>query len=97
MKNRTYALVVLVSAAVLPACTMAEAKTGAQDINSATHVQCVSDRTTLSEAVANYKLLERKMPRNEAALVPGYLLTQSTLYDLDAQGNVVPAPGSGCT
>jgi hypothetical protein len=96
MKPRSSLLLALTIPAALSACTMAEAKTGAAAINNASAVQCQTERNTMEEAVANYKLLERKNPANEAALVPGYLITQSKLMDLDAAGNVIAAPGSGC-
>jgi hypothetical protein len=96
MKTRSYAYLALASAAMLPACSAVDAKTGTQAISSASTMQCQSDRSTMEEAVANYRLLERKAPRSEAALVPGYLLAPSRLMDLDSKGNVVAAPGSGC-
>lgn len=97
MKTQSYAVLLLASAAVLPACASVDATTGAQAIGSASAMQCQNDRATMEDAVANYKLLERKAPRSEAALVPAYLLAPSALMDLDASGNVVAAPGSGCT
>jgi hypothetical protein len=96
MKTPSYALLALASVAVLPSCTAVDASTGAPAIGGASAMQCQNDRSTLEDAVANYKLLERKAPRSEAALVPTYLLTQSALMYLDASGNVVAAPGSGC-
>lgn len=35
-------------------------------------------------------------PTSEADLVPNYMRTESASMDLDAAGNVVAAPGSGC-
>ena len=77
-------------------CVAAEAETGTKTIAGATELQCSEARRTLAQAVENYSLLEGKPPRNETALVPGYLLMTSPLMDLDATGNVVAAPNSGC-
>jgi hypothetical protein len=78
------------------ACRPVDAETGTNAINQATELQCNDARRTLQQAIDNYELLEGKLPRDEAALVPGYLVMQSPLMDIDAGGNVIPAPGSGC-
>lgn len=65
------------------------------DIN-ATDAQCRAERQLVEDAVETYTLLQGAPPVDEAALVPDWLRAQSVFMDLDAQGNVVPAPGSGC-
>jgi hypothetical protein len=59
-------------------------------------MQCHEARRSLEQAVENFDLLEGHMPRSEMALVPKYLVSASSLMDIDAQGNVVATPGSGC-
>jgi len=80
----------------LAACRPVDAETGTNAIGQATELQCNDARRTLQQAIDNYEILEGHLPRSEAALVPGYLVMQSTLMDIDADGNVVAAPGSGC-
>jgi hypothetical protein len=80
----------------LSACGTVEAKQGAPAIAQASSLACDSARTELQKAVDAYTMLEQAPPPNEQALVPGYLLAPSQLMDIDAKGNVVPAPGSGC-
>ena len=99
MTRPTVAAFTLATAAVLAtasACRPVDAETGTNAINQATELQCNDARRTLQQAIDNYEILEGKLPRDEAALVPGYLVMQSTLMDIDADGSVVPAPGSGC-
>jgi hypothetical protein len=99
MTRRAVAALTLAAVAVLStasACRPVDAETGTNAINQATELQCNDARRTLQQAIDNYELLEGKLPRDEAALVPGYLVMQSPLMDIDAGGNVIPAPGSGC-
>ena len=77
-------------------CRPVDAETGTNAIDQATELQCNDARRTLQQAIDNYEILEGHLPRNEAALVPGYLVMQSPLMDIDADGHVVPAPGTGC-
>ena len=42
-------------------------------------------------------MLEGSLPTSEAVMVPDYLRIQSVYFDIDAKGNLVPAPNSGCT
>jgi hypothetical protein len=86
----------VLSVAGLAACGTVEAKQGTQAIVKASALACDSARTEMQRAVDAYTMLEQKPPANEQTLVPGYLLAPSQLMDLDAQGNVVAAPGSGC-
>ena len=96
MNRRTRAVLLVAAVAVLPACRPVDAETGTQAIANATQMQCNDARRALEQAVENFELLEGKLPRSEAALVPGYLVTQSPYMDLDEESHVVPAPGSGC-
>lgn len=65
------------------------------DIN-ATDAQCRAERRLVETAVETYTILQGAPPVDEAALVPDWLRVQSVFMDLDVEGNVVPAPGSGC-
>ncbi|MGB8860542.1 MAG: hypothetical protein WCC60_14880 [Ilumatobacteraceae bacterium] len=73
-----------------------DANAPANDIN-ATSAQCRSERETLETAIETYTLLNGAPPASEAAMVPDWILGESVFMDIDAAGNVVPAPGSGCT
>jgi len=66
------------------------------DIN-ATAAQCRNERDVMEKAVEAYTLLEGVAPASELAMVPDWLIAESVFMDLDAAGNIVPAPGSGCT
>jgi len=99
MTRRTVAALTLATVAALTpasACRPVDAETGTNAINQATELQCNDARRTLQQAIDNYEILEGHLPRNEAALVPGYLVMQSALMNIDADGTVVAAPGSGC-
>jgi hypothetical protein len=80
----------------LSACGAVEAQQGTQAIVKASSVSCSVARSELQRAVEAYTMLEQKPPANEQALIPGYLLAPSQLMDIDANGKVVAAPGSGC-
>jgi len=97
-RRRVAALTLGTVAAIgsVTACRPVDAETGTNAIDQATELQCNDARRTLQQAIDNYEILEGHLPRSEAALVPGYLVMQSPLMDIDADGNVVPAPGSGC-
>ncbi len=96
--TRSIGSLILVGAALtFPACRAVEVESGTKGIAQASEMQCHDARRSLEQAVENFDLLEGHMPRSEAALVPKYLVTESSLMDLDAKGNVVAAPGSGCT
>lgn len=62
----------------------------------ASALMCQQDKATLLQAIEAYTLLEGAPPQ-ESQLAPDYLREESTLYDLDATGAVVPAPGSTCS
>ncbi|MEN9643738.1 MAG: hypothetical protein RL238_407 [Actinomycetota bacterium] len=99
MTRRRVALLTLGTLAALAsvaACRPVDAETGTNAIGQASELQCNDARRTVEQAVDNYEILEGHLPRSESALVPGYLVMQSALMDIDAEGHVVPAPGSGC-
>ena len=71
------------------------APAGGGDPN-ANAVSCTTERPMFQLAVDSYTMLENKPPASEAALVPDYLVAESKLMDLAADGTVVAAPNSGC-
>jgi hypothetical protein len=81
--------------AVMPTSTVAGANPGEGSPN-ANVAACSAERLTVANAVEAYFALEGKVPTSEAVLVPKYLSRESTSIDVDAAGNVVGAPGSGC-
>ena len=88
---------VLVLVTLLSSCAAMEAQQdGTEGIAQASEAACHTARLDVERAVEAYDLLEGSMPVNEMALVPNYLVVASPLMDLDRQGNVVAAPGSGC-
>ena len=97
MKLIATALLVATGCLSLSGCPAKEAKDGLKSIDQATGVQCVTERDMMEKAVEAYTLLTGASPVNEAAMVPDYLRAESIYMDLDAAGNVVAAPGSGCT
>lgn len=64
---------------------------------NATTSQCEAERDMMQTAVDAYEILNSAKPTSEAAMVPDWLRAESPYMDLDAAGNVVAAPGSGCT
>jgi hypothetical protein len=80
----------------LSGCPSKTVQEGAASADAGNSAQCFADRKEVEAALEAYTMLERKPPVNEAALVPDYLLAESQLMDIDANGNVVAAPGSGC-
>jgi hypothetical protein len=90
-------LTLVATAALASGCTAAEADTGMQNMSQGSEAACHEARANVERAVEAYDLLEGSMPANESAMVPNYLLTESPLMDIDALGNVIPAPGSGCS
>jgi hypothetical protein len=94
--RRSIVIVVAVAFGLLTVSGCRE-KEAAADIASASVAQCTAERDMLEKAIEAYLLLEGSLPASEAAMVPDYLRIQSVYFDIDAQGNVVPAPNSGCT
>ena len=81
----------------LAACQQAkDARDGAQSIKQASPVNCVENRRVFELAVESYLLLENPTVISEADMVPDYIKVESPYFDLDAQGNIIPAPGSAC-
>lgn len=98
MNRRTAAVLTLTLTTVsaLSGCVVKEAKEGVTEIKKTNATQCAEERDLVSKAVESFTLLEGHVP-TEAEMVPNYLRVQSVYFDVDAQGNVVPAPGGGCT
>ena len=71
------------------------APAGGLDPN-ANAVSCANERQVFELAVESYTILEGMPPASEATMVPDYLVSESKLMDLAADGTVVAAPNSGC-
>ena len=70
----------------------------ADSIPAASAEACAVERRTLEVATEAYVLMEGTAPQSEAQLVTDqYLNAESMLFDVTADGTIVPAPGSGCT
>lgn len=72
------------------------AKEGVDGVDDAEKSSCAAERHLVEQAIEAYFILEGSSPTAEALLVPNYLRKESATMDLDAAGNVVAAPGSGC-
>ncbi len=70
-------------------------KPGITAIEQSSALACDADRLTLETAIENFTLLNVDPPAAESDLVPDWLRSESQLYDL-VDGQVVPAPDSGC-
>ena len=94
--RRSVVIVITVAVGLLTVsgCRQKEA---AADISNATSAQCYAERNMLEQAIEAYQILEGSLPASEAAMVPAYLRIESVYLDIDAKGNVIPAPNSGCT
>ena len=79
---------------VLAGCVPKAATVGVKHAGTSS---CAVERHLVEQAVEAYFILEGSNPASESLLVPNYLRTESASMDLDANGNVVAAPGSGCT
>ncbi len=97
MRPIATALLAAAGCVALSGCPSKTVQEGAASINNASGVQCVTERDMMRAALEAYTMLEGAPPINEAAMVPAYLRMESPLMDLDAAGNVVAAPASGCT
>jgi len=93
-KRMIRAVVGVVVAASCAGCVPKEGVDGVQDASTSS---CSAERRLVEQAVEAYFILEGSNPTSEALLVPNYLRTESVSMDLDAAGNVVAAPGSGCS
>lgn len=59
---------------------------------------CTVDRQTLELAVETYELLNGALPSTQQELLDAQMIRElSVRFELDADGSVVPAPGSPCT
>lgn len=87
------AFVGVVLAALCAGCVPKEGVDGAKD--AATY-SCAAERHLVEQAVEAYYILEGSNPASESLLVPDYLRTESASMDIDANGNVIAVPGSGC-
>ena len=96
MKLIATALLAATGCLALSGCPAKTVQEGAAKIDDATGIQCVTERDMMRQQVEAYTILTGAAPINEAALVPNYLRTEYVYMDLDAAGNVVAAPGSGC-
>lgn len=74
-----------------------QVETGVAAVPVAATLSCDTERRTLEVAIEAYTLLVGGAPPTEAGLVGDYIREESTLFDLDATGAIVPAPGSACT
>ncbi len=83
-------LLIAISAGCVP-------KAGTEGVKDAATSSCAAERHLVEQAVEAYYILEGSNPIAESLLVPNYLRTESASMDLDAEGNVVAAPGSGCS
>ena len=97
MKFIATALLAATGCLALSGCPAKTVQEGAASIDAGSGVQCVTERDMMRQQVEAYTILEGAPPVNEAAMVPNYLRSESILMDIDAAGNVVAAPGSGCT
>lgn len=83
-------LLIAISAGCVP-------KAGTEGVKDASTSSCAAERHLVEQAVEAYYILEGSNPTAESLLVPNYLRTESASMDIDAEGNVVAAPGSGCS
>jgi hypothetical protein len=91
------ALLAATGCLALSGCPAKTVQEGAASVGDATGIQCVTERDMMRQQVEAFTILEGAPPVNEAAMVPDYLHSESILMDIDAAGNVIPAPSSGCT
>ncbi len=94
MRHSVVVVTVAVGLLAVGGCRQKEA---AADISNATSAQCYAERNMLEQAIEAYQILEGSLPPSEAAMVPDYLRIESVYLDIDANGNVIPAPNSGCS
>ena len=97
MKFLATALLAATGCLALSGCPAKTVQEGAARIDDATAIQCVTERDMMRQQVEAYTTLTGALPVSEAAMVPDWLRAESTLMDIDATGNIIAAPGSGCT
>ncbi|MFZ4812504.1 MAG: hypothetical protein ACOYL9_14285 [Ilumatobacteraceae bacterium] len=76
---------------------IAAADQGIQAIDAAQSFTCTTDRSTIQTAMDAYFALEGSTPTESQLLESGLIRSVFKTWDIDAAGNVVPAPGSPCT
>ena len=86
----------VVGVAVAGCCAACVPKEGVDGVDNAAMSSCAAERHSVEQAVEAYYVLEGAFPESEADLVPNYMRSESASMDIDAAGNVVAAPGSGC-
>ena len=89
---------VVVALTSLTACNPAERANEAKvDVDNGSAAACREERAAIEKMVESFMLLEPDLPVTEAAMfAAGYLRQQSVLMDVQADGTVVPAPGTVC-
>ena len=97
-RNLTVLAAVTASLWSLTACSeMAKTQSNGLDgIKGASELQCNQARRDYEQAVDNFSILEGRMPKSEAELVPTYLRAASDLMDIAADGTVIVQPGGAC-
>ncbi len=71
---------------------------GLQAVPVANQQVCGVERQTLETAIDAYEALTGDLPTSEADLVDqGLLREETSSYDLDATGAIVPSAGSNCS
>jgi hypothetical protein len=71
---------------------------GVEAVPVVADLSCGTERETLQTAIDTFTMLEGAPPATEADLVTeGYLRDESTMFDLDPAGAIVPAPTSRCS
>ena len=66
-------------------------------LQGADAVACDADLRALQDASELYLALNGSLPPTQNALVEAQILSErSTLFEIDADGAIVPAPGSPC-
>jgi hypothetical protein len=86
----------VVGVVVAGCCAGCVPKESVDGVDDAATSSCTAERHSVEQAVEAYYVLEGAFPAREADLVPNYMRSESASMDLDAAGNVVAAPGSGC-
>ncbi len=93
----TIGLVILAVGSVTSCSPAQRAKEAQVEIASGNAAACTQERSTIEKAVQTYTLLNPDSPISEAAMVAdGFIVAESVLMDLTADGTVVPAPGTAC-
>jgi hypothetical protein len=110
MSSLVRAAVVLALAGAVASCASGDdsADSGAQGASTQPKSQlpvfsaarsdlCATDKGTLETAIEVFVTMNPGVTVSEQALVDAHLLkTTSQVWDVDAAGALVPAPGSGC-